>query len=160
VVDRAAVARFLLAEELLAAFDEEVGDVEDTDLQLLDEEGDEAGAVQRIRGMGALELGSEKLHEPHLRREKARRRKLRDDPVPRMRAQEAVGLDIGRIGDVPGPAGASGLLVGHDARPLGLGKRQRGTDVADPPGQEPWGPRQHEVRQLAPYGPLLGCHLL
>jgi hypothetical protein len=60
VVDRAAVARFLLAEELLAAFDEEVGDVEDADLQLLDEEGDEACAVQRIRGVGALELGRER----------------------------------------------------------------------------------------------------
>ena len=66
MVDGAAVAGLLLEEQVLPAFDEEIGDVQDADRELLLEEPAERACPWRVVGVLAHQVVGQELHEVHL----------------------------------------------------------------------------------------------
>jgi hypothetical protein len=148
MVDRAPIAGFLVEQELLAPLDEEVGDVEDPDLDLLDEQRGEARVALGVVHVQAPELRVEELGEPHLGRDEAGRRELADEAVARMAAQEDVRLEVAWVGDVPRPAGRRRHLVVDDARPVRFGEGEGGADLAHPMRQDPGRALEHELGEF------------
>src|SRR6266852_3886331 len=68
-----------------------------------------------------------------------------------------VGLDVRRVGDVPGPAADRGSLVLPDARPVRLRDAERGADGPEPRLEDGRGAPAHEVCEgLAQVRPLRG----
>ena len=66
VVDGAAVAGLLLEEQILPSLDEEVGDVQDADRELLLEEPAEGPGPGRVVGVLAHQVVGQELDEVHL----------------------------------------------------------------------------------------------
>ena len=135
MVDRAPVAGLLLEQQLLAALDEEVRDVEDADRELLLEERDQRPGARRVVGVLALQVLGQQLHETHLRGQEARRRELRDEAAAGMAAQEKIRLQV-RAGRrcagpsararPPGPPSTRGpVVLGNAATPARCRTTQR-----------------------------------
>ena len=151
VIDRAPVGRLLLEELLLACLDEEVRDVEHPGLEFLPEEREQVGHPLRLAGVLASQVLGEVIDEPHLRRQEPRGRKPTDEAAAGVGAKEEVGLDVGRIRDVPGPSDDGGVLIRFDLRPVGLGDREHGPDVLEPGVEECAGAHLHEGCQGTPH---------
>ena len=86
IVDRLAIAGLLFAQLLLAGFDEEIRDVQDTLLELLVPQRQQRVALVAIGVVGGAQVLRQDLAELHLPRQKARRREARNEGAPRMAA--------------------------------------------------------------------------
>ena len=136
MVDCAAEARFLLEQQLLASLDEEVGDVQDPDRELLLEELEQGLCSRRIVGVLALQVLGQELDETHLASQEPRRGELRDEAPPGVAAEKKIRLEIRRVREVACPAIQGDLLVRLDAGPVVLGNIQPAGHVGDPAVQQ------------------------
>ncbi len=142
----------MLAQLLLASFDEEVGDVEDALLEFLGQQGQELGASGLVVGVAASDDVAHQLKGLHLAGEEPRGRKFRDEAAARMASEIHVGIAVLGIGDVPDPAPQGELDVLRQSSPLGLGDPEGRTDVTDPARHHVRHALVEDARQLVAQG--------